>query len=358
MSRPFMPATIYWIKSCEHRCISSVGGLQRLPDYERGEGSHGDDAQLVASTDGEGETVAFDALRRVGLQDDVCRRVVGGLVHRVGAVEVLRGGGTHVAGDDPGDGSAQDKLLSAGGHAAVHDHASTHHGVGLIGGEVRGHRGDFFGRNQAAVGLSGLHLLAGVVGVFVAGGDARHPRCVDRAGGDAVDAHALFYVVYRRRPRKREDASLRGTVGRTIGNPNQGGDGGHVYYRPATGLLYGRYGVLHPEEGALQAHVQHQVPVFFYGLGRGGRYTHARVVYHDVEAVPLLDDAPHQRLDLLFLSNVGLVNQRVPFEFGGDLFCTLLIQVGDCDSRAFLGHAKRDGPSNSCTGAGDDCALV
>ena len=73
-------------------------------------------------------------------------------------------------------------------------------GLGLIGGEVCGHRGDFFGRNQAAVGLSGLHLLAGVVRVFVTGGDALHPRCVDRAGGDAVDVYPLFYVVYRRRP--------------------------------------------------------------------------------------------------------------------------------------------------------------
>src|SRR3712207_8964830 len=41
------------------------------------------------------------------------------------------------------------------------------------------------------------------------------------------------------------------------------------------------------------------------------------------------------RSDLLLPSNVGPVNQRVPFEFGGDPFCTLLVHVGDSDPRAF-----------------------
>jgi hypothetical protein len=53
-----------------------------------------------------------------------------------------------------------------------------------------------------------------------------------------------------------------------------------------------------------------------------------------------------------------MVNQRVSFEFGGDLFCTLLVHVGDCDSRAFRPQAECYGPSDARTGAGNDGALV
>src|ERR671916_1735703 len=87
-------------------------------------------------------------------------------------------------------------LLSAGGHATVHDHARPDGGASLVGGEVGGHRGDLLRRYEPAVGLAGLHSLARLFGVIVAGGDGGDPGGVPRAPGGSVDPHALSYLVY------------------------------------------------------------------------------------------------------------------------------------------------------------------
>src|ERR671910_2522649 len=85
-------------------------------------------------------------------------------------------------------------LLSPGGHAAVYDHARPDGGARLVGGEVGGHRGNLLRGHEPAVGLAGLHPLARLFGIVVAGGDAGNPGRVHRARGDTVDPHTLFYV--------------------------------------------------------------------------------------------------------------------------------------------------------------------
>ncbi|GAA3728588.1 hypothetical protein GCM10023082_28090 [Streptomyces tremellae] len=56
---------------------------------------------VVAASDGEAESEALGPVR--GTQDDVGCRVVGVRVHRVGAVELLRGGEADVVDLEPGD---------------------------------------------------------------------------------------------------------------------------------------------------------------------------------------------------------------------------------------------------------------
>jgi hypothetical protein len=80
--------------------------LQGLPDDERSQSFDSGDAQLVAPPDSEREAVTFRI--RVGFEDHVGRRVVGVLVHGVGAGEVFRGGEADVAGYDVGNGYGQD----------------------------------------------------------------------------------------------------------------------------------------------------------------------------------------------------------------------------------------------------------
>src|SRR5918998_1218032 len=124
--------------------------------------------------------------------------------------------------------------------AAVHDHARPDGGASLVRGEVGGHRGDLLRGYEPAVGLAGLHSLARLFGVIVAGGDASDPGCIHRARGDAVDPHPLTYVVYGRRPRERENATLRGRVGGPVVQAHQSGDGGHVDDGTTSGVPHRR----------------------------------------------------------------------------------------------------------------------
>src|SRR5215207_8804368 len=71
---------------------------------------------------------------------------------------------------------------------------------------------------------------------------------------------------------------------------------------------------------------------------------------------PSHSSTARQRLDLPFPGDIGLVDQRVLFEFGGNFPGALLVQVCDHDSRTFPGHAQRDGPPYPR--AGDNDALV
>src|SRR5918997_4241531 len=249
-------------------------------------------------------------------------------------------------------------LLSAGCHAAVHDHARPDGGASLVRGEVGGHRGDLLRGYEPAVGLAGLHSLARLFGVVVAGGDAGDPGCVHRARGDAVDPHALSYVVYGRRPRERENAALRGRVGCPVVQAHQSGDGGHVDDGTASGVPHRRYGVLHPEERPFEAHIEHHVPVLFRCLRRGRGDAYAGVVHHDVVAAPLFDDALYEGLHLVLFGDVGLLDERVAFEFRGGFFCALLVHVGDHDPRAFFGHTQGYCTADPRARAGDDGALA
>src|SRR5260370_1217062 len=64
---------------------------------------HGSHAELGPAADGEGEAMAGQAVRVVGLEDDVGGRVVGSHVHRIRPVEGSRGRKADVARDGPQD---------------------------------------------------------------------------------------------------------------------------------------------------------------------------------------------------------------------------------------------------------------
>src|SRR5260370_36429600 len=68
-----------------------------------GEEIHSGDAQLGPAADGEGEAMAREAVRVVGLEDDVGGRVVGIDVHRIRPIEGSRGRKADVARDGPQD---------------------------------------------------------------------------------------------------------------------------------------------------------------------------------------------------------------------------------------------------------------
>ncbi len=77
--------------------------LEAAPDDHRRERLDRRDAQLVAPAAGKCQAVALEAGRVVGLKHDVGRRVIGGDVHRVGSVQLVRGRKSHVRGDGSGD---------------------------------------------------------------------------------------------------------------------------------------------------------------------------------------------------------------------------------------------------------------
>ncbi len=74
-----------------------VGDLfQCQSNNERLQSTDGGDDDLVAATDGEGQTMAFPSAIRA--QDDVGRRIVRILVHGVGAIKFARGRKAHIVG--------------------------------------------------------------------------------------------------------------------------------------------------------------------------------------------------------------------------------------------------------------------
>src|SRR5258708_39594056 len=68
-----------------------------------GEEIHSGDAQLGPAADGEGEAMAGQAVRVVGLEDNIGGRVVGIDVHRIRPIEGSRGRKADVARDGPQD---------------------------------------------------------------------------------------------------------------------------------------------------------------------------------------------------------------------------------------------------------------
>src|SRR5215207_1211561 len=235
-------------------------------------------------------------------------------------------------------------LLSPGGHPAVYDHARADDGGRLVRGEVGGHRGYLLRGDEPAVRLAGLHPGARLLWVVVAGGDARDPGCIDRPRRYAVDPHALFDVVYGRRAGKRQNTALRGAVGGPVRDPDERRYGGDVDHRPPSGLPYGGDGVLHPQEGPLEVHVHHPVPVVLARLKRGPRHADAGVVDHHVEAAPLLEYATHERLDLRSPGDVRLPDQGLALYLAGHPFGRLLVEVGESHPGALAGEPDRDGP--------------
>src|ERR671917_770090 len=232
---------------------------------------------------------------------------------------------------------------STGGDAAVHDHARPDRRGRLVGGEVGGHRGYLLGGDEAAVRLAGLHLGPRFLGVVVACGDAVDPGRVHRAGRDAVDPYALGDVVYGRRSREGEDPALGRAVGGPVRYAHEGRDRGDVHDRASPRAPHGGDGVLDPEEGSLEVHVHLPVPVLFGGLWRGRRHAYPGVVDHDVQAAPLRDHAPYERLDLLGPGDVRPPDQGLALYLASHPPCGLLVQVGEGDAGALLGEPDRDG---------------
>ena len=77
-----------------------VGGdvAQASAQHDRRQRVDRGHAHLGAATKREGEAVAFEAVVRVGAEDDVCGRVVGRCMHGVRAGERARGRKAHVVG--------------------------------------------------------------------------------------------------------------------------------------------------------------------------------------------------------------------------------------------------------------------
>ena len=73
--------------------------------------------------------------------------------------------------------------------------------------EVEDRVGDLLGRAEAADRLPRAQRVERLADVL---DEAAHPRRVDRAGADGVDADAVADVVDRERARERDDGALRG----------------------------------------------------------------------------------------------------------------------------------------------------
>ncbi|MNT58649.1 hypothetical protein D3C72_1961010 [compost metagenome] len=80
-------------------------------DHHRCQGLHGRDTDFVATADGEGQAMAFQAARRVGVQHDIGGGVVRRAVHRIGAVQGQGGGETDVAHAQVSDSNAHGGFL-------------------------------------------------------------------------------------------------------------------------------------------------------------------------------------------------------------------------------------------------------
>src|ERR687897_1016111 len=157
-------------------------------------------------------------------------------------------------------------LPSTGGYAAVHDHARPDAGGRLVGGEVGGHRGYLLWGDEPAVRLAGLHVGTGGFGVLVAAGYAGDPGRIHRAGGYAVDPHALLHVVYGRRPRHRDDGALRRAVDGPVRDPHEGRYRRHVDDGPPSGPPYGGGGGLFSQQGSPYADDPHPPVVLLFCL--------------------------------------------------------------------------------------------
>ncbi|MNI81328.1 hypothetical protein D3C73_1379310 [compost metagenome] len=80
-------------------------------DHHRCQGLHGRDTDFVATADGEGQAMAFQAARRVGVQHDIGGGVVRRAVHRIGAVQGQGSGESDVAHAQVSDSNAHGGFL-------------------------------------------------------------------------------------------------------------------------------------------------------------------------------------------------------------------------------------------------------
>ena len=82
------------------------------------------------------------------------------------------------------------------------------------------------------------------------------------------------------------------------------------------------------------------------------------VVHHHVEPAEGFDGTCDQRTDLLGVGDVGQPEDRVAAQFGGELFTSVALDVGDHHPRA-LRHEPLDDPGADAGGAaGDDRDLA
>jgi len=70
--------------------------LQGRTDHQGSQRLHCGYADFVPATDREGQPMACKSLRRIRLEDHVCRRIVRSGIHRVGTVERTRGWKTNI----------------------------------------------------------------------------------------------------------------------------------------------------------------------------------------------------------------------------------------------------------------------
>ncbi|MCY1428454.1 hypothetical protein D9M71_443370 [compost metagenome] len=88
--------------------------FERKADDQGGQRLHRCRAYLVATANGECQAVAFEGCS-VGVQHHVGRRIVGGTVHGVGAIQRQRSGETDIANAQVGNAYAHGRLLFCSG---------------------------------------------------------------------------------------------------------------------------------------------------------------------------------------------------------------------------------------------------
>jgi hypothetical protein len=117
-------------------------------------------------------------------------------------------------------------------------------------------------------------------------------------------------------------------------------------------------GVLDPKKGSLEVDAHEPVPILYGGAGCGRRDAYPCVVDHHVQAAPLLDHTPHERLDLAGLRHVSPTDQGLVTYLTGYLLGGLLVEIGECYPGTFAGEPEGYGPPDPGPCARDYGPLV
>ncbi len=138
-----------------------------------------------------------------------------------------------------------------------------------------------------------------------------HGRCLDGAGADGVDAHAVGSVICGQRPCQVDDGRFRGRIHDRPTVAVQAADGGRVDDRAAAAGLHRRHGEFGAQVHRPDVHVHYQVPVTRFQLHRSARADRAGVAVEHVEAAPSVHGRRHHRLDVVRLGDVGTETVRL-----------------------------------------------
>jgi hypothetical protein len=258
------------------------------------------DDEICAAAEGEGESVAFEAV--VGFEDAVGGGVVGVLVNGVGADLLARGWEAEIDDADFGDedfvqGASLSQCVAQGLRqveelggdwlgrrpAAVDGDDGAVDELGLVGAEVTDERGDVLGCAEAADGLAGdkfgadLLFFVGVVLVEVALDEGG----LDGAGSDAVDAK-LFWIIDGYLAGHGVDCAFAGAVGEALFDADRASDGTDIHDAAARGEEQ-REGCLRDEKYGVDVDAHDASEVVLRGAGDVAYEADTGVVDEDIK---------------------------------------------------------------------------